>query len=318
MRPPACVMFSCNAQPGLHSAPAERKPATPIAKSIHRRLILENCLHRPRRLIWCGGSTMGRGDGAMTMSSFTDPFEFLEGLRTRARLASRADSSRTYLQWLDHLSEEYGFTYTALKRKIESLDARLCGYEDEKWRTRLDGKRCWGRVPYRWEQTWPIPTVPAGEVAWVDAFAESALFTVNEGPRRELAGTVFRLDQLSMQYYGEELRVDSDQPVLMALTGIASGTRCGQVIEASHAQLSEMYGCELDEMFAEGPLTVQQVLWRLSNSRLVFDKFSFDGPLLSFVAIRPCKTRYRIAFNPAFANFYYPVLRLFFGDRAVT
>lgn|GEM_PF-4726168 len=247
------------------------------------------------------------------MSSSTDLFEFLKALRAQARLTSRTDASRTYLQWLDHLSKQYGFTYTALKRKIEELAAQgqLCGFEDEKWRARLCGKRSWGCVPQRWERSWQIPSVPAGRIAWVDAFAESALFTVNAGPRRELAGTVFRLDEMSMLYYGEELRADSDQPVLMALTGIASGARCGQVVEASDDQLSRIYGRGLNEMFSEGALTVQQALWRLSNSRLVFDKFGFDGPLLSFIAIRPCQTKYRIAFNPAFANFYYPALRMF-------
>ena len=55
---------------------------------------------------------------------------------------------------------------------------------------------------------------------------------------------------------------------------------------------------------------VERVLWRLSNCHLTFADYDFDGPILAYADASKAPYHFGYAFNPAFANFFYPFLRI--------
>lgn len=242
--------------------------------------------------------------------------DFLEDLRRSAREKSRLDKSRTYLQWLDQLCGEFGFTYTSLKKRIEELEALLLAEslaaDDQKWEERLARSRVWGSIPERVDQSLPLPVEDGFHAPWPHAFVESRLFSLTEfGPRRALSGPIFRTDGREMFYGGEELRISSDQILLMGLIMASRDVPCGAIVECSLINLERVMGFPLSE--EENSMSheeVERVLWRLSNCHLTFADYDFDGPILAYADARKNPEHFRYAFNPTFANFFYPFLRI--------
>lgn len=238
--------------------------------------------------------------------------ELLEQLRSSAWKKSRQDKSRSYLQWLDLLCGEYGFVYTSLKTHIEALEAaELLATEDAMWKERLAKSRVWGKLAAPIEITLPIPVEDEFHVPWPNCFMESRLFSLTEKvPRRTLTGPVYRMDGKTMLFEGEELRICHDQTLLMAFI-MASGKRpCGTLIECSLKAFEAILG---SSMAGAGMALheIERTLWRLSNCRLIFEEYGFDGPLLAYADAGSAPTYFKFAFNPVFAHFYYPILKLF-------
>ncbi|WP_447982599.1 hypothetical protein [Achromobacter kerstersii] len=242
--------------------------------------------------------------------------DFLEDLRRSAREKSRLDKSRTYLQWLDQLCGEFGFTYTSLKKRIEELEALLLAEslaaDDQKWEERLARSRVWGSIPERVDQSLPLPVEDGFHAPWPHAFVESRLFSLTEfGPRRALSGPIFRTDGREMFYGGEELRISSDQILLMGLIMASRDVPCGAIVECSLSNLEQVMGSPLsDQGNPMSPTDVERTLWRLSNCHLRFSDYDFDGPILAYSDASKAPDNFLYVFNPAFANFFYPFLRV--------
>lgn len=240
----------------------------------------------------------------------------LEQLRVSARENARRDKSKTYLQWLDLLCGEHGFTYTSLKKRIEELEAQALAEslaaEDRMWKERLAKSRVWGVPPEIADQTLPLPVEDNTSVPWPHCFIESRLFSLTEfGPHRELSGPVFRMDGREMFFDGEELRVSSDQTLLIGFIMASRGARCGSIVQCSLADFEDTMGCRLTDLgIPMAHAEIERTLWRLSNCRLNFGDYNFDGPILAYADARRAPDHFGFAFNPAFANFYYPVLRI--------
>ena len=242
--------------------------------------------------------------------------ELLEQLRMSAREKARRDKSRTYLQWLDLLCGEHGFTYTSLKKRIEELEAQALAEalaaEDRMWEERLARSRVWGVPPELADQTLPLPVEDNTHVPWPHSFIESRLFTLTEsGPRRTLSGPVFRMDGHEMLFDGEELRISPDQTLLLGFIMASRGIRCGAIVQSSLADFEGVMGCSLPDLgIPMSHAEVERTLWRLSNCRLNFGDYDFDGPILAYADSRRAPNHFGFAFNPAFANFYYPFFRI--------
>lgn len=245
--------------------------------------------------------------------------ELLEQLRSSAREKSRQDKSRSYLQWLDLLCGEYGFVYTSLKTHIEALEAEaaakslaeLLAAEDAMWNERFVQSRVWGKLVAPLEVTLPIPVEDEFHVPWPSCFVESRLFSLNEKvPRRTLTGPVYRMDGKTMLFEGEELRICHDQTLLMVFLMVSGKRPCGTLIECSLQAFEATLGSSLAEA-GMALHDIERTLWRLSNCRLIFEEYGFDGPLLVYADAGSVSTHFKFAFNPAFAHFYYPILKLF-------
>lgn len=245
--------------------------------------------------------------------------DLLEQLRSSAWKKSRQDKSRSYLQWLDLLCGEYGFTYTSLKKHIEELEAvaaakslaEMLAAEDVMWDERLAKSRVWGKLVAPPEVTLPIPVEDEFHVPWPSCFVESRLFSLSEKvPRRTLTGPVYRMDGKAMLFDGEELRICHDQTLLMVLLMVSGKRLCGTLIECSLQAFETTLGSSLAEA-GMALHDIERTLWRLSNCRLIFEEYGFDGPLLAHADAGSAPTHFKFAFNPTFAHFYYPILKLF-------
>ncbi len=252
------------------------------------------------------------GAGAILVSQTLFNQELLEQLRSSAWNKSREDKSRSYMQWLDLLCGEYGFVYTSLKTHIEALEvAELLTAEDAMWKERLAKSRVWGTLVSPPEVTLPIPVEDEFHVPWPSCFVESRLFSLSEKvPRRTLTGPVYRMDGKTMLFEGEELRICHDQTLLMVLLMVSGKKPCGALIECSLQAFETTLGSSLAEA-GMALHDIERTLWRLSNCRLIFEEYGFDGPLLVYADAGSVPAHFKFAFNPAFAHFYYPILKLF-------
>lgn len=241
--------------------------------------------------------------------------DLLEQLRQSARAMSRQDKSKTYLQWLDVLCAEHGFTYTSLKKRVEEIEAQALAEslaaEDRIWDSRLTASRVWGDVPKDSDQSIALPVKDDGNVPWPAGFIESRLFTLAEaGVRSSLSGPVFRMDGHEMLYDGEELRLVSDQTLLMAFILLSRGVKCGDVVVCSLPDLERAFGGALPTLgLPIAEKEIERTLWRLSNCRLTFDEYGFDGAILAYADARHAPERFGFAFAPAFINFFYPFMQ---------
>lgn len=266
------------------------------------------------------------GAGAILVSETLFNQELLEQLRSSAweksrQDKSRQDKSRTYLQWLDLLCSKYGFTYPSLKKHIEELEAavlakslaELFAVENAMWEKRLANSRVWGIAPALADQTWPLPVEDSTHVPWPTSFIECRLFSLAEAPPcRTLSGPIFRMDDQEMLFDGEELRLCHDQSLLMGFILISRETQCGAIVECSLQDLEGIMGCPMPDLgMPISYMEIERTLWRLSNCRLTFPEYGFDGPILAYADARRAPDHFRFAFNPAFANFYYPILKIF-------
>lgn len=245
----------------------------------------------------------------MSKSHFTQAF--LEQVRAAAREKSRQDKSKSYLQWLDHLCGEHGFTYTSLKRRIEDLEvAQVAAIEDDLWRTRLADCRVWGHLPAKEDHMPSLPVHDDGNVPWPGGFIESRLFSLaSTGLRRMVSGPVYRMDGLPMSYEGEELRLCHDQTLLMAFVLVSRDAPCGALVRGSLQSLERVMGGPLTELgIPVSHVDIERSLWRLTNGLVTFHEYSFDGPLLAYADARRAPDYFEFAFNPDFAYFYYPLL----------
>lgn len=248
----------------------------------------------------------------MSQTSFDQAL--LDQLRTSARERARKDKSKTYLQWLDELCSPYGFAYTSLKRRVEEIEAEAAAeamcVEDRLWDKRLARSRVWGTTPDPTTQSLPLPVDDDVHVPWPTGFFECRLFSLTEsGPRETLSGPVFRLDDKDMRYDGEELRISPDQTLLMGFITMSRGVHCGEVVVCSLADFESRMGGSLMEFgipVSHGE--IERTLWRLVNCRLVYPDVGFDGPILAYADTRRAPQSFSFAFNPKFANFYYPFL----------
>jgi len=248
----------------------------------------------------------------------------LDQLRLAAKIKARQDRSRSHMQWLDVLSAELGFTFNSLTERIKELEAQALAEavdaEDERWMQRLEQSRVWGALPPTELHTLALPVEGDENVPWPHSLAACALFSLAEsGARPAMSGPVYRLDGEVMAYEGDELRIDPDQTLLMAFIMASRGVRCGERVESSLASLEARMGCRLAELGM--PIEVRELertLWRLSNCRLEYNARRFDGPILAYVDATRAPDHFEYAFNPAFANFYYPFLAAFgaiFGEE---
>lgn len=237
-------------------------------------------------------------------------------LRRDAKKWSREDPTKTYNQWLNFLcADRFGFaTFDSLKRRVEAIEREEAEREErELWLQRFASPMVWSGhwdAENSLEETWPLPVVE-GSVCWPNCFACSSLFTCGEGPRRQIDGQVFSLDGPKVRYYGEELRVETDETILMSLISIAGKQPCGRLVEFSCGELDDAIGLPLPEWGM--PVQYEEIartLWRLTHSKLVVENFKFDGPILIHADARRHPERFAIRVNPAFAHFYYPVLTL--------
>ena len=248
----------------------------------------------------------------MTCTSFDQAL--LAQLRMSARERARKDKSKTYLQWLDELCSSYGFAYTALKRRVEEIEAEAeaesLRVEDRLWHERLAASRVWGAIPDPATQSLPLPIDDDACVPWPAQFIECRLFLLTEsGPRKTHTGPVFRLDGRDMNYDGEELRISPDQTLLMGFISMSRGLRCGEVVACSLAELERRMGGSLLEFgLPVSYVEIERTLWRLANCRLAFPDVGFGGQILAYADARHAPQSFSFAFNPKFANFYYPFL----------
>lgn len=220
-------------------------------------------------------------------------------------------------KWLDHFCEPFGFTYTALKRRVETLEAeaesQALAQEDQTWRERLEKSLVWGALPTEREITLPLPDSGVSQVPWPNCFAGTCLFSVSEtGPRAKCCGPVFNIDNREIHFEGEELTVSIDQTLLMAFIMAARGLRCGALVECGvYKSQADGGRCLPDVADTVAPIEITRTLWRLSNCRLAVDEYGFDGPVLAYADARRAPEHISFAFNPAFANFYFPNLLIF-------
>ncbi|MEO3714091.1 hypothetical protein [Roseateles flavus] len=241
---------------------------------------------------------------------------FLDQLRLSAKDKARQDPSLSYMQWLDELCSELGFTYNSLRDRIKELEAQALAEslaaEDTMWVQRLALPRVWGSLPPATRQKFPLPLEGDRDVPWPNSLVTCSLFTVTEiGPRQAKSGPVFSLDDESMAYQGDELRVSCDQTLLMAFIMASRGMRCGALVSCSLESLEARMGCRLTELGM--PIEVREIertLWRLCHCRLEFAARRFDGPILAYVNATKAPAQFEYAFNPDFANFYFPILAI--------
>lgn len=180
--------------------------------------------------------------------------------------------------------------------------------ESDLWEERLAKSRIWGELgpDNHVEVTIPLP-MQGHRILWPRCFAVSSLFSANEGPRKQLSGQPFSLDGLKMHYRGEELRVATDQTLLMAMMFVAGKHPCGSLIEIALNQLETALGSPLPKLgMPIAYYEIARTLWRLANCVLTVDAYRFEGPILTFVDAREAPQCIRLRFNPDFARLFYP------------
>lgn len=242
--------------------------------------------------------------------------ELLEQIRQSAWEKSRQDKSRSHHQWLDHLCGPYGYTYTALREHVAKLEeaalAQAMAAEDRIWNERFASSLSWGTRPHAGDQTLLFPEADANHVPWPNCFVPSRLFSLREsGPREMRSGPVFHMEGVEIIYEGEELAIMTDQTLLMALIVASRGVRCGAVVECALHE-PQGGGRHLPDLVdSVAGFEIARTLWRLVHCRLVLNDYGFDGPILSYADASRAPDHMAFAFNPDFANFYYPILRIF-------
>lgn len=245
--------------------------------------------------------------------------QLLKNIKREAKKKKRENGSLNYNQWLNILSSQYGHaTFESLMRRVkeieqEELDQSMA-LEKEKWVKRFEESLVWGNIDgdggSALNVTFPLP-VSAGSIPWPNCFCGSSLFTCADGPRRQFDGSVKSLDGPEMYFRGEELRVGEDNTVLMALISVAGKLPCGTMVEFSRGDLDEAIGLPLPDWGIPVQYdAIARVLWRLTNSELTVSKFKFNGSILFHADARQQPERFKIRFNPKFANFFYPILAL--------
>lgn len=243
--------------------------------------------------------------------------ELLEQIRRSAREKSLKDKSMSHHKWLDHFCSPFGYSYTALKRHVEELEAEALAQamtdENRIWDERLASSLIWGTQPGAREITLPVPDQGANLISWPRCLTGSRLFSLREaGPRTTLCGPVFHMEGLEIVFEGEELTLMTDQTLLMAFIMAARGQRCGALVACGVYKPQAAGGrCLPDLADSIAPAEIARTLWRLTNCRLTIDDYGFDGPILAYADARWAPEHITFAFNPAFANFYYPILRFF-------
>lgn len=180
------------------------------------------------------------------------------------------------------------------------------------WDDRFASSLVWGTRPAAGDQTLQFPEVGANHVPWPDCFVPSRLFSLWEsGPREMRAGPVFHAEDMDILFEGEELAIMTDQTLLMAFIVASRGLRCGAVVECA-LRASQDGGRHLPDLAdSVAGFEIARTLWRLVNCRLVVDDYGFDGPILRYADASRAPEHMTFAFNPNFANFYYPILRIF-------
>ena len=245
--------------------------------------------------------------------------DFLGRIKARAKLLAKSDKSRSHVEWLNSIAQEFGArTFELLKDRLEKQD-REAEIHAEKliWEKRFsDGPLCWGTLgpvgANAVTQSLGIPFLDQREVPWPHCFIDTRLFTVGEGPRRQVVGKLNSLDEATDAFFeGEELRIGSDQTVFMAIMSYSNRTACGQLLTFSVQDLEKAIGCKFNEMgIPVGDQEIGRSLWRLHHCNLRIDDFDFDGPLLVYADVRKAPSEYRVRINPDFYNFYSPLLAL--------
>jgi len=246
--------------------------------------------------------------------------ELLESLKREAKRKKREDSSLSYNQWLNALCSQYGYaTFQSLKRRVEEIkqekrDQELAE-EDSQWAKRFEESLVWGSVAGKeqndFDETFPLPAFDGDNVPWPNCFRGPGLFTCSDGPRRQLDGLLWRIDGPEMQFRGEELRLVDDQMILAVLIAVAGRFPCGRLVEFSADDLDQAAGRPLPEWGL--PVQYDMIarsLWRFANSELTVNEFKFKGPILYYADARRQPRQFAIRFNPKFANFFHPILRL--------
>jgi hypothetical protein len=247
--------------------------------------------------------------------------QFLDSLKRDAKRKKREDPSLSYNQWLDVLSSQYGFaTYNSLKRRVGEIEQQVLdeavAAEEAEWANRFKEPMVWGSVAgvsgIELGETYPLPVVE-GSVPWPICFAGSSLFTCADGPRRHFHGPLFTMaGDPAMLFQGEELRVADDHTVLQALICSVGVYPCGRLVEFTKEDLDNAVGLPLPQWGI--PLQYEAIarsLWRLAHCELSINQYGFSGPILSYADARQAPNIFAVRFNPAFANFFYPVLQLF-------
>jgi len=245
------------------------------------------------------------------MSNQTLNQDLLDDIRTLAKSKTLEDKSKCYQQWLTHFSRQYGHTWESLISRVAELEkaalAERLAADEARWVTRLS-ERVWGEIPHPDEQTLPLPIQGSDStVAWPNCFIGSNIFSPTDvAPHELISGPVFSGDDDTIEFYGEQLWNGVDQIAFMTLIVMSRELPTGAILDFTWSDLERVTGkplCALGTLVDQE--SFQKALWRLTHGILVFERYGFKGPLLKFADVSKSPKRFRIAFNPDFAKFYY-------------
>jgi hypothetical protein len=238
--------------------------------------------------------------------------QLLDELRANAKKLSKEDKTKSYVEWLNYLSRPYGVsTFQKLKQKAEELEriANKSVIEEEEkiiWQLRLSEPAPWGTLkpigPEKYLETIGLPNHDEKHVPWPHCFG--GLFNCAISSRKQIDKKIFSFDDFDIHYIGEELRVATDQFVLMALIMLSGKIPCGRLFKFSLQDIEAACGLQLDEIgmpmhFRE----IERTLWRLTHCEFRYES-AFSGSILVFADTQQAPEKYRVRFNPALPNLF--------------
>lgn len=260
--------------------------------------------------------------------------------RRRKTSAPGHDSERlTYMQWLDKLCAEYGFTYTGLRQHVSDNEAAANKAANaDLWRQRLTRPWRWGTLCENPGQapreSLELPPSPDGTLPWPHCLVGSDLFNHTEGPRRMRCGPLFVLgtparkdpadvaalgaiqqlfllseEAAEMFYEGEALGHATDGMLLKALIMIAGREPCGRLCRVKLDRLNAMLDGPLFRKGIAEDGGLERSLWRLTNCTLEVPAYGYDGPLLAYADATGFPDELVFRLPPDFI-FLYSLLRL--------